>query len=242
MMNKALLYVAFFMTLSGCYLPEDLANVGKPPKFTPIQDPFKARPRSYEHEDKDKENCQSRQRQSLWAKGKKSFFTDQRAHRVGDILTVRINVTGEKAVLESTSKRDRTSKSTLNIPQLLGQHAEGIIGANPAYKFERTPDEFTGHGKVDRKEDIIVTISAVVTEVLPNGNLVIEGRQEMRLNFEIREIYITGIVRTQDISEQNEVEWKHIAEARMGYGGRGQITQFQQPPYGQQVLDILSPF
>jgi flagellar L-ring protein FlgH len=81
-----------------------------------------------------------------------------------------------------------------------------------------------------------------VTQVLPNGNLVVQGRQELRVNFEVRELQITGVIRQQDISSTNTVSYTKLAEARISYGGRGQLTDVQQPRYGQQLLDIIAPF
>lgn len=233
--------------LSSCFMPHDLANIGKAPDFSPIKldeqrhgehNPFYARPKSYDHAQPDKPSAHP---QSLWRAGKRSFFRDQRAHKIGDILTVTVNISGEKAELTSDTSRNRTNKANAKMPAFLGVTSTPIIKATNALEFETNPS-FSGSGQVKRKEDVKVNISVVVKEVLPSGNLVIEGRQEVRLNFEIREVFISGIVRPQDISNDNIIQWDRVAEARIGYGGRGQITQFQQPPYGSQLLDILMPF
>lgn len=230
--------IVLVLLLNGCNIADELENIGQPPAFTPMEDPFNKRPPSYTQHIPDGNPIHP---QTLWAPGKKNFFRDQRANAAGDILTVRVDISGEIAKLDNKTERSRTSAENLAIKNFFGVLDPNLIGANPALNLSANPS-FKGAGKVDRKEDVKVKISVVVKEVLPNGNLVIEGRQEVRLNFEIREIFISGIVRPQDISDNNEVEWDRIAEARIGYGGRGQITQFQQPSYGQQAMDILLPF
>lgn len=183
---------------------------------------------------------------SLWAADARGFFKDQRAAAVGDILTVNIRIE-DKADIANTTERTRANNEDADITNLFG--AEAALG-------ELLPEEYSpdtavglgsassssGAGTVARAETIELTVAAVVVGVMPNGNLVIEGRQEVRVNFEVRELYIAGIVRPEDISNDNTISNDQIAEARISYGGRGQITEVQQPRYGQQLLDIILPF
>ena len=99
-----------------------------------------------------------------------------------------------------------------------------------------------GKGSVQRQESLTTNIAAVVTQLLPNGNMVVEGKQEIRVNFEMRELIVAGIVRPEDIQSDNTIDSSKIAQARIAYGGHGQITDVQQPRYGQQVMDVLLPF
>jgi flagellar L-ring protein precursor FlgH len=186
------------------------------------------------------------QSNSLWAAGSRSFFKDQRASKVGDILTVLIAI-DEKAELSNQTDRSRTSSEKADVTSLLGfeQEAGRLLpgGYDPTKAIGLGSDSSTqGAGSVNRKEKIELTVAAVVTQVLPNGNLVIQGRQEVRVNFEVRDLMVSGVVRPEDISNANEIKHTQIAEARISYGGRGQLTDVQQPRYGQQVVDILFPF
>lgn len=238
------------LLLSACAnAVQRLESVGQAPQMSPImvpQMPAEA-PRQANIAASGQPSADgAAQRNSLWRTGARAFFRDQRAARVGDILTVEISI-ADSASVTNTSARSRTSGESAGLDHLLGlEDAAGAIlpgGYDPANAVELTADSNSeGTGTVDRSEEIDLTIAAVVTGVLPNGNLVIEGRQEVRVNYEVRELLISGIVRPEDISNGNTVKNTQIAEARISYGGRGQITDVQQPRYGQQVLDVLLPF
>jgi flagellar L-ring protein FlgH len=180
---------------------------------------------------------------SLWRNGSRAFFKDQRAHQIGDILTVTVNIT-DKASLENETQRSRQNKEDSGVDSFFGKSKLPIINQSlPGRIFTGdSTSSSDGKGSVDRKEALLTNIAAVVTQVLPNGNLVVEGKQEIRVNFEIRELIVAGIVRPEDIQSDNTIDSSKIAEARIAYGGRGQLMDVQQQRYGQQVLDVLLPF
>jgi flagellar L-ring protein precursor FlgH len=181
---------------------------------------------------------------SLWRNGSRAFFKDQRARQIGDILTVMVNIT-DKAAIANETQRSRKNTEDSGISDFIG--AKTI--KNPATailpgRILTTDSTMSndGKGSVNRQEALQTNVAAVVTQVLPNGNLVVEGKQEIRVNFEIRELIVAGIVRPEDIQSDNTIDSSKIAQARIAYGGRGQITDVQQPRYGQQVMDVLLPF
>lgn len=183
---------------------------------------------------------------SLWTSGTESLFGDRRAAHRGDILTVVIEIDDSASISNSTG-RSRNGKQTSGLPEFLGipQRADALLpdGASMAEAYESSSSStFKGQGSVSRNEELTLRIAATVVEELPNGVLKIEGQQEVRVNFELRELIVTGYVRPTDISRQNEITYDKIAGARIAYGGRGQITDMQQPTYGQQVADIVMPF
>jgi flagellar L-ring protein precursor FlgH len=227
----------------GCYGFERLRWVGdKPPLaaienptakagYKPVQMPMPApQPAIY-------------QPNSLWRTGSRAFFKDQRARQVGDILTVKVKIT-DKATLENETQRSRKNAEDSGIENFFGKVKVPIMNTPvPTRIFTGDSTSLSdGKGSVDRKEELSTNVAGVVTQVLPNGNLVIEGKQEVRVNFEIRELIVAGIVRPEDIESDNTIDSSKIAEARIAYGGRGQITDVQQPRYGQQWLDVMLPF
>jgi flagellar L-ring protein precursor FlgH len=186
---------------------------------------------------------------SLWRTGARTFFADQRAGRVGDILTVNIDI-DDSAKTTNTSSSSRTAGMSAGLPHLLGLESSigrilppGTKNIDPSKLLEtNSTTSNAGAGAVNRSEKISLTIAAVVTQVLPNGNLVIQGTQEVRTNAELRQLTVAGIVRPEDISSANTIRHTQIAEARISYGGRGDISRVQKTPSGQSLIERFSPF
>jgi flagellar L-ring protein precursor FlgH len=183
---------------------------------------------------------------SLWTGDRESLLGDRRAINRGDILTVVIEIDDSAAISNSTD-RSRSGSQEMSFPQLFGlpQRLQGRLpeGAtvDPAVDLGSSSD-FNGAGSVSRNEQLELRIAATIVDVLPNGVLEIAGTQEVRVNFELRELLVTGYVRPADISRQNEITYDKIASARISYGGRGQISDMQQPRIGQQAVEAVLPF
>lgn len=234
------------LLLTGCNAFTRMKQVGETPPLTTIQDP-KTQP-GYQPVSLPMPApiVGERQPNSLWRSGSRAFFKDQRAAQVGDILTVLVSF-DDKAQFNNESQTQRTTKESDQMPAAMG--FEGQIakilphGANPA-NLVNVSGSTNNDGKatINREEKVTLQVAALVTQVLPNGNLVVQGHQEIRVNFEVRDLQITGVLRPQDISSTNGVTLDKLAEARISYGGRGQMTDNQQPRYGQQLFDIISPF
>jgi flagellar L-ring protein precursor FlgH len=183
---------------------------------------------------------------STWRSGPQSLFGDRRARTVGDILTVVIDM-DENAEFTNDTSRSRSAsenaaiRALLGLPSIADTILPGASTLEPAIDLGTTSAS-NGSGATSREEAVELRLAATVTEVLPNGHFVIEGSQELRLNFDLRELLVTGVIRPEDISRRNEITYDKIADARISYGGRGQLQDLQQPRYGQQVLDIVAPF
>jgi len=229
--------------LGGCSAIDRLKNIGEQPALAEIENPT-TRP-GYKPVQMPMPPTQiaSYSPNSLWRSGSRAFFKDQRAHIVGDILTVTVNF-ADKANIANESQRSRTNKEDSGVDNFFGKSKLPLLNsALPTKIFTGdSTSNSDGKGSVQRSEALQTNVAAVVTQVLPNGNLVVEGKQEIRVNFEIRELVVAGIVRPEDIQSDNTIDSSKIAQARIAYGGRGQITDVQQPRYGQQVLDVLLPF
>lgn len=235
--------LALVLAAAGC---SRLSEVGKAPSFTPsnagVERSAMLAPGLPDRLDPERPV----ERASLWSGTQKSLLGDRRALKRGDILTVVIEI-DEKAEISNATDRARTGSESMGVPNLLGipQRIDKKLpdGASSADAVSiNSSSRSGGDGSVKRKEKLTLRVAATVVDVLPNGVLSISGSQELRVNFELRELLVSGFVRPQDISRKNEITYDKIASARVSYGGRGQITDVQQPRYGQQVLDVILPF
>ncbi|MEO6396256.1 MAG: flagellar basal body L-ring protein FlgH [Devosia sp.] len=244
-MIKLTAIAALGLALTGCATMEKLASINQAPKLSAIEDPT-AQP-GYRAVNMPMPQVvpASYQPNSLFSNEAKGFFKDQRAHRLGDILTVIVTIDDSAAISNATTRK-RNGANEANIGTALGS----LFGTKlPGVDLDATGGISTGgsltdggNGTVNRQESLQTNVAVVITQILPNGNLVIEGHQEVRVNFEVRDLIVQGIVRPEDISSDNTIVSEKIAEARISYGGRGQITDMQQPRYGQQVADAILPF
>lgn len=224
-----------------------LSEVGRGPQLSPIEDPREtmeeARVVSLPMPPQQEPRPNS---SSLWQASPNGFFGDHRASQIGDILTVTIDIR-DNARMRNETQRSRSAGESAGIPGFFGLE-EKIIGA---FGGEASADSLVdlsstsstaGSGQVNRNEEIRLKLAAIVTDVLPNGNLAISGRQEIRVNSELRELRIAGVIRPKDITASNTVAYDQIAEARISYGGRGIISDVQRPRIGQEIYDIIMPW
>lgn len=251
-LTKAIISGAALMSLAACGSAGRIANIGKEPDLTPIKDIKAPRAQRSISLPMPTNEPTRHQANSLWRTGARAFFKDQRAARVGDILTVNIAIS-DNAQIGNTTTRARTTAENAGLSNFLGfeQKLQALLQGSGDGAATVTPGSlvdadstttYNGTGTVNRSEAINMTVAAIVTDVLPNGNMVIQGRQEVRVNFEKRELLLAGIVRPEDISSANTISHTQVAEARISYGGKGQITDVQQPRYGTQLYDIVFPF
>ena len=240
----ALLAAAALVT--GCNVLDRATQIGAMPALSTIQDPQKQPGYKPVSLPMPAPMSAERRPNSLWQAGTRAFFKDQRAANVGDILTVVIDIS-EQAKLANETVRTRVDNDTANVTHIAGfeTQLQKILphAADPANLLQAgSNSSVDGTGKITRTDQVNVHVAMLVTQVLPNGNLVVIGHQEMRVNYEIRDLQITGVIRPQDISSINTISLDKIAEARVSYGGHGQLMDVQQPRYGQQLFDILMPF
>lgn len=239
--RKAVLLVAL---ISGC----GSSDIGAPPRFSPsaqnteraaILNPAMPMPVSARV-------LGPSSHASLWTGARGSLLGDRRAMQRGDIMTVVIEI-DDRAEISNSTDRSRSASQQAGVPQLLGipQRLDPRLpeGASSAALVDlNSQSSASGDGTVRRNERLTLRVAVTVTDVLPNGVLAIVGQQEVRVNFELRELIVTGYVRPEDITRQNEITYDKIASARISYGGRGQITDMQQPRLGHQLLESILPF
>ncbi len=234
--------IAVAIALTGCSAAERLKNVGEVPAMTRVQDPTTVP--GYQPVAMPVPNSEMAQHNfgSMWQPGARAFFKDHRAGRVGDLLTITVAIKDQAILNNQTQKTRKDSTSSIGT-NMLGLEtilpsaisASSLVSASGALGTD-------GQAQINRSEQITTSLAALVTQVLPSGNLVVVGKQEVRVNYEVRDLQISGIVRPTDIDATNSVSYDKIAEARISYGGHGQGSDLQQPRYGTQLFDIISPF
>jgi len=226
-------------TLAGCGGIERLSRVGEAPSMTPVMSPTQRKDYRPVSMPMPTPLILEPAANSLWRPGARAFFKDQRAKQVGDVMTVVVNIQNERAQLSASTQRSRESGENAAVSNFLGI---GQIESATPHVGAEADSTFSGTGSVDRSENISIRLAAIVLQILPNGNLAVAGRQEVRVNGDLRELQVAGVIRPEDIRADNTISWDKIAEARISYGGRGTITDVQQPRYGQQIFDVIFPF
>jgi flagellar L-ring protein precursor FlgH len=250
------------VTLGACGNLGRLADIGSAPPMSKIDNPTESRDYRPVSLPMPAPEVTPRHANSLWRPGARQFFKDPRATKVGDILTVNINIQ-ERAQLQNNTTTSRSNREGAGLPNFLGLEAAavagggvttgaGALGSGMNKVFNNIDPEnivgmnsssqVQGQGQVNRQEQITLSVAGLVTQILPNGNMVVQGRQEVRVNNEVRELLIQGIVRPEDITATNTIVHTQMAEARISYGGRGQLSDVQQGRWGQQIYDIIFPF
>jgi flagellar L-ring protein precursor FlgH len=238
-MRYATIALVLPLLLPGCGALTRLSEVGRPPEMSPSADP--TREPSYRPITMPMPAGQLANPQvgALWRSGSRAFFKDQRAAQVGDILTVLVNIT-DTANMKNNTTASRNGSEAMGLPNLFGFEAtipKLLAGASASNLVAASSTNAnTGTGEIKRNETVTLRLAGVITQLLPNGNLVVAARQEVRVNSELRQL------RPQDIASDNTVLHDRMAEARIAYGGRGQLTDVQSARWGQQVLDIVAPF
>lgn len=248
MKNSLIVFLALVLTSCGSTI-DRLKNVGKSPSLSQLEVP--AEEDEYLDENNKPAKSNERRTNSLWQPGSTTFFKDNRAWKVGDILKV-VVVIEDSARVNSSTVQSRNGSDKSGFSSLFGKSDAIVKNMFPAkdQNSATVPEllstsgthKYNGSGNIFRTEKIRTEIAAMVNQILPNGNLVIQGNQEVRINDELREVKVAGIIRSKDISADNSIRSEQIAEARISYGGRGIISNTQQPRIGSQIVDAIAPF
>ena len=235
--TPAIVSLAFLLT--GC--ADQLREIGREPTLSPVGSGLA--PDRTAHVELPVTPVAYHSGNSTWQDAGADLFRDARALHVGDVVTVKIQI-NDKASLDNNLNRSRDANVGLTSS---ADFDFGFGGTGPAGsgKLDGSLNRTTStdsKGSIARSESINLLVAAVVSQVLPNGNLVISGSQEVRVNFEVRVLNVQGVIRPRDIATDNSISYEKIAEARVSYGGRGRVMEIQQPAYGQQILDVVAPF
>ncbi len=240
-MKRAALLLIF--GLSGCGVLQDLAEVGRPPMMTPTANP--AQQPGYHPVTMPMPALRSvpHQENSLWRPGSRAFFKDQRAARVGDLVTIVVTM-NDSANLKNATTATRSGSESLGVPNFFG--LENLLTHVPIDPSKLVSSSSangnTGTGQIQRQEQVTLRLGGEVTQVLPDGNLVVVASQEFRVDNELRVLRVSGVIRPEDIASDNTITSDRLAEARIAYGGRGELSAVQGPRWGQQALDAIAPF
>ncbi|MGD0234020.1 MAG: flagellar basal body L-ring protein FlgH [Syntrophorhabdales bacterium] len=231
-MKTLLLAALMSIALTGCFPLEQSHIKGEP--FVPDN--------IYRY------SSQTEQRSgSLWPASYSGnlYFGDHRAGGMGDIITVKI-VEATQASEKATTDTGRTSAVDYGIPNFLGQetrYVQNHPAINPAHLITaNSTNNFSGTGETTRTGTVTATISAKVVEVFPNGNLAVEGKREIYVNYEKKEILLQGIVRPRDIASDNSVLSSQVADAKIMMTGIGVVGEKQRPGWLSRILDGVWPF
>ncbi|WP_439595625.1 flagellar basal body L-ring protein FlgH [Falsiroseomonas sp.] len=242
-MTRLRLVLPLLLALPAC---ERLSEIGRAPALAPVTSPTAAPGYQPVSMPMPAPQAPTHGGNSLWRPGSRTFLRDQRAASVGDLITVLVSIQ-DTAQLQNTTEREREGTDTMGLPRLLGLESSLTRllpnTIDPSALVQTNGAQTTsGVGTMRRTETVTLRLAATVTQTLPNGNLVVSGRQQVRVNHELRDLTVTGVIRPQDIASDNTVKHDRLAEARIAYGGRGTLSDVQAPRYGQQILDTILPF
>lgn len=245
--KQPLLLTTLVVTLSGCNLAERLSQVGEPPEMSQIQNPALVSDYRPVTMPMPAPEAPSQNSNSLWQTGSRAFFKDQRASRVGDILTVTAKIQ-HQSKLDTKVEAEREVKQTVgSLAHLFGYESKlhkifpRAVDKNALINYNFKPEMKT-KGTTQYDSVLDFKMAASIIEVLPNGNLVIQGRQEVRDRGELAVINLKGIVRREDISSSNTIDYTKIAEARISRTTEGNVSDLNSTPWGVETINKLSPF
>jgi flagellar L-ring protein FlgH len=243
--HNLLMLTSVAVALSGCNMAERLSNIGEPPELSRIQDPTLAQGYQPVTMPMPRGEAAPRKVNSLWESGSRAFFKDQRANKVGDIITIEVK-RKNTGTITSSADNNRETKLNAGITNLYGMEGKNRLWPRTATGVSLfntlSKPEMKGNGNLTNTDDLDLKVAGTIIQVLPNGNMVVEGRQEIRQASEVREVHVKGIIRREDITSGNIISLDKIAEARVSYGGRGDITDMQSTPWGVQALTRVMPW